>query len=260
MGRCPASPGWLRAHRRGAPPRRRSRSRSAAGDAASGVTSRRRSTSMRSAPRRPSGAGRLAPRRHPPAHDDARTRAPRTRTGRRRARRPTTRSARRRTSTARARAAPTRRSAGAIARRRGARVRAVKGSATPGMRMVEIRGRTVPAPAVPRPLEADRRRPPRRAVERVGGRPDRVAMWALLMGLLLILVAIGTADARPSSRSRCADRAQARARARSRVKPRGWREAFADPSHLDEPRLSARPYKSSGALVCAQGAAYTYLK
>lgn len=70
----------------------------------------------------------------------------------------------------------------------------VKGSATPGRRMVEIRGRTVPAPVVPRTVEIDRRRPPRRAVERVGGRPDRVAMWALLMGLLLILVAIGTAD------------------------------------------------------------------
>jgi hypothetical protein len=70
----------------------------------------------------------------------------------------------------------------------------VKGSATPGRRMIEIRGRTVPAPMVPRPLETDRRRPPRRAIERVGGRPDRIAMWALLMGLLLILVALGTAD------------------------------------------------------------------
>ncbi len=70
----------------------------------------------------------------------------------------------------------------------------VKGSATPGRRIIEIRGRTVPAPIVPRPIETDRRRPPRRAIERVGGRPDRVAMWALLMGLLLILVAIGTAD------------------------------------------------------------------
>lgn len=70
----------------------------------------------------------------------------------------------------------------------------VKGGPTPGRRTVEIRGRTVPAPVVPRQFDLDRRRPPRRAVERVGGRPDRVAMWALLMGLLLILVAIGTAD------------------------------------------------------------------
>lgn len=69
-----------------------------------------------------------------------------------------------------------------------------KGDATPGRVTVEIRGRTVPAPAVPRSVEVDRRRPPRRAVERVGTRPDRVAMWALLMGLLLILVALGTAD------------------------------------------------------------------
>ncbi len=73
----------------------------------------------------------------------------------------------------------------------------VKGSAVPTRRTIEIRGRTVPAPAVPRPsVELDRRaRPQRRVVERVGARPDRIAMWALLMGLVLILVAVGTADA-----------------------------------------------------------------
>lgn len=70
-----------------------------------------------------------------------------------------------------------------------------RGSAAPARRVVEIRGRTVPAPAVPRSIETDRRRPPRRPIERVGPRPDRMAMWALLMGLLLILVAVGTADA-----------------------------------------------------------------
>jgi len=69
-----------------------------------------------------------------------------------------------------------------------------KGDATPGRVTVEIRGRTVPAPAVPREVDVERRRPQRRAAERVGERPDRMAMWALLMGLLLILVAIGTAD------------------------------------------------------------------
>jgi len=69
-----------------------------------------------------------------------------------------------------------------------------KGTAVPARRTVEIRGRTVPAPAVPR-VELDRRRPQRRAVERVGPRPDRLAMWALIMGLMLILVAVGTADA-----------------------------------------------------------------
>lgn len=62
-------------------------------------------------------------------------------------------------------------------------------------RTVEIRGRTVPAPVIPRMVEIDRRRPSRRPVERVGTRPDRLAMWALLMGIVLILVAVGTADA-----------------------------------------------------------------
>ena len=70
-----------------------------------------------------------------------------------------------------------------------------KGTAIPARRTVEIRGRTVPAPAVPRTVEIDRRRPQRRPIERVGTRPDRLAMWALLMGIVLILVAIGTADA-----------------------------------------------------------------
>ena len=69
-----------------------------------------------------------------------------------------------------------------------------KGTGVPARRTVEIRGRTVPAPSVPR-IELDRRRPPRRAIERVGPHPDRLALWALLMGLVLILVAVGTADA-----------------------------------------------------------------
>ena len=70
-----------------------------------------------------------------------------------------------------------------------------KGTAIPARRTIEIRGRTVPAPEVPRSVEIDRRRPPRRPIERVGPRPDRLAMWALLMGIVLILVAVGTADA-----------------------------------------------------------------
>jgi hypothetical protein len=69
-----------------------------------------------------------------------------------------------------------------------------KGTPLPARRTVEIRGRPVPAPSVPR-AELARRRPPRRAVERVGPHPDRLALWALLMGLVLILVAVGTADA-----------------------------------------------------------------
>ncbi|HEY7953314.1 MAG TPA: hypothetical protein VID70_10015 [Solirubrobacteraceae bacterium] len=37
-----------------------------------------------------------------------------------------------------------------------------------------------------------RRRPMRRPVERVGGRPDRVASWAFALGCLLLLVAIAS--------------------------------------------------------------------
>jgi hypothetical protein len=42
----------------------------------------------------------------------------------------------------------------------------------------------------PRVVELDRRRPPRRTIERVGPRPDRVAMWAVIMALFLIVVTI----------------------------------------------------------------------
>jgi hypothetical protein len=38
--------------------------------------------------------------------------------------------------------------------------------------------------------ETTRRRPPRRAYERAGFRPDRLAMWAVMLGLLLVLVAV----------------------------------------------------------------------
>jgi hypothetical protein len=73
--------------------------------------------------------------------------------------------------------------------------------AAPTRRTVEIRGRTVPAPPVPRAVEFDRavdfprRRPARLPIERMGARPDRMALWALVMGVLLILVAVTTADA-----------------------------------------------------------------
>ena len=112
----------------------------------------------------------------------------------------------------------------------------VKGSATPGRRTIEIRGRTVPAPAVPRPVETDRRRPQRRAVERVGGRPDRVAMWALLMGLMLILVAIGTADTPGRRRAHAALSAAAARRSRAARRRASARHA---PSESRAPTFSA---------------------
>jgi hypothetical protein len=56
-----------------------------------------------------------------------------------------------------------------------------------GRRTVAITGqRAAPAP---------RRRPD--AASRVGPRPDRVAMWAFVMGMFLVFVATATADAAP---------------------------------------------------------------
>ena len=39
-------------------------------------------------------------------------------------------------------------------------------------------------------VEIDRRRPPRRPVERLGPRPDRIAMYAVVMALFLVLVTL----------------------------------------------------------------------
>ena len=59
-------------------------------------------------------------------------------------------------------------------------------------RTVVIRGQVAPPPQ-PRSTAA-RRRPPRRTSERiVGTRPDRAALWAVMMGVFLILVAVMTA-------------------------------------------------------------------
>ena len=48
-----------------------------------------------------------------------------------------------------------------------------------------------------RPGEFDvptRRRPPRTVHERLGPRPDRIAAWAFVLGVLLILIAVATAS------------------------------------------------------------------
>lgn len=65
----------------------------------------------------------------------------------------------------------------------------------PARRTIEIRGRTVPAPPVPSARDRGDHRPQRPAAQRISARPDRIAMWALLLGLVLILVAVTTADA-----------------------------------------------------------------
>jgi hypothetical protein len=73
----------------------------------------------------------------------------------------------------------------------------VTGSGEPTRRTIEIRGQTVGAPAlaaVPSVGEtapgARRRRPSRTPAERFAARPDRVAQWAFLLGLFLIVVAL----------------------------------------------------------------------
>ena len=72
------------------------------------------------------------------------------------------------------------------------------GERQPGARRtVVIRGQVAPragwsGSAVAGPA---RRRPPRRPSERIAGsRPDRAALWAVLMGVFLILVAVITAS------------------------------------------------------------------
>jgi hypothetical protein len=60
-------------------------------------------------------------------------------------------------------------------------------------RTVVIRGQVAPPPRVSSPGPA-RRRPPRRPSERIAGtRPDRAALWAVMLGVFLILVAVMTA-------------------------------------------------------------------
>jgi hypothetical protein len=58
-----------------------------------------------------------------------------------------------------------------------------------GRRTVKIGGRPADFHSSPA-----RRRPPRTVHERVGPRPDRIAAWAFALGLLLILIAIATAN------------------------------------------------------------------
>lgn len=61
-------------------------------------------------------------------------------------------------------------------------------------RTVVIRGQVAPPPRATATGPA-RRRPPRRTSERIAGtRPDRAALWAVLMGVFLILIAVLTAN------------------------------------------------------------------
>jgi len=86
-----------------------------------------------------------------------------------------------------------------------------------GRRTIEIRGQVdrihgFTAPAETKVATRTGRRAPRRASERFERRPDRVAMWAFLLGLLLICVAAfskpGDADASVRAQSATAPAAQ----------------------------------------------------
>jgi hypothetical protein len=62
----------------------------------------------------------------------------------------------------------------------------------PGRRTVTIRGQVPERYITPR--QSSRRRPERR-YERSGFRPDRTALWAVLLGVMLILAAVTSAHA-----------------------------------------------------------------
>jgi hypothetical protein len=77
-------------------------------------------------------------------------------------------------------------------------------------RTVEITGRTVGAPTLPRLVQIDRRRPARRPAERVGARPDRIALWAVVLAFFLIFVAV-TSSSHAATRAHSASAAGSRA-------------------------------------------------
>jgi hypothetical protein len=71
----------------------------------------------------------------------------------------------------------------------------IPGQGVPGRPTVQIRGRGAEARVDALMSDRARRRPSRTVSERLGPRPDRVALWALLLALVLIITAVATADA-----------------------------------------------------------------
>jgi hypothetical protein len=62
----------------------------------------------------------------------------------------------------------------------------------PGRRTVTIRGQGAERYV---PIRSSSRRRPERRYERAGFRPDRAAMWAVMLGVMLILAAAASAHA-----------------------------------------------------------------
>jgi hypothetical protein len=80
---------------------------------------------------------------------------------------------------------------------------AVPGTGVPGRRTVSIQGRgTERYRGTPGDYHGvpERRRPARRPHERSGFKPDRAAMWAVLLGVLMILAAATSSHAAMLSR------------------------------------------------------------
>jgi hypothetical protein len=65
----------------------------------------------------------------------------------------------------------------------------------PGRRTVVIRGQAIPTISARPLVEVKRRRPPRRPIERLPGHPDRIAMWAVMLGGVLLGAAAFTGHA-----------------------------------------------------------------
>ena len=64
--------------------------------------------------------------------------------------------------------------------------------AAPARRTVRINGRGAQPPAPRRLVDTDRRRPPLSPADRVAHRPDRIALWAVFLGAVLVLVAMAS--------------------------------------------------------------------
>lgn len=66
-----------------------------------------------------------------------------------------------------------------------------------GRRTVRVTGRPEAAVAPRRLREIESRRPRRGAVERAASRPDRIALYAVLLGLFLVVLAAASSSAHP---------------------------------------------------------------
>ena len=71
----------------------------------------------------------------------------------------------------------------------------IPGQGVPGRPTVQIRGRGTEGRVDALLPDRARRRPSRTVSERLGPRPDRVALWALVLAVVLIITAVATADA-----------------------------------------------------------------